>query len=92
MYLENKTLSQARKRKGDSQFWTGLMEVKDLFLERGRFFICDGSQARFWEDWWIRNEPLMKKYPSLYSIVRKKNETVDKVLSAPPLNVFLDML
>jgi hypothetical protein len=27
-YLVNKTLSQAQKKKGDSQFWSGLMEVK----------------------------------------------------------------
>jgi hypothetical protein len=29
----------------------------------------------------------MKKYHSLYSIVRKKNKTVVKVLSTAPLNV-----
>jgi hypothetical protein len=51
------------------------MEV--LFLERGRFSVDDGSQTRFWEDLWIGNEPLMKKYPSLHSIV----------LRTAPLNV-----
>jgi hypothetical protein len=71
-YLKNKTLSQVEKRKGDSHFWSGLMEVKRLVLERGRFTIQDGTQTRFWEDLWIEREPLMTKYPSLYNIVRKK--------------------
>lgn len=29
----------------------------------------------------------MKKYPSLYNIVRKKNVTVAKVLGTSPLNI-----
>jgi len=34
-YLKNKTLSQVEKRKGDSQFWSGLMEVKKDFFWKG---------------------------------------------------------
>ena len=34
-YLKNKTLSQVEKRKGDSQFWSGLMEVKKDFFGKG---------------------------------------------------------
>jgi hypothetical protein len=52
------------------------MEVKKLMLERGRFKVHDGAQTRFWEDLWIGEEPLMKRFPSLYNIVRKKNATV----------------
>jgi hypothetical protein len=31
-YLKGKSLSQVAKKKGDSHFWAGLMEVKDLVL------------------------------------------------------------
>jgi hypothetical protein len=86
-YVKNKTLSQVRRKNGDSQFWSGLMEVKDLVLERGRFKVQDGAQTRFWEDLWIGNEPLMKRFPTLYNIVRKKNASVAQVLSTSPLNV-----
>jgi hypothetical protein len=86
-YLKNKTLSQVEKKKGDSHFWSGLMEIKNLVLERGRFKVQDGSQTRFWEDLWIGNGPLMKKYPSLYNIVRNKNASVAQVLSTVPLKV-----
>jgi hypothetical protein len=34
--LQNKTLSQVNKRKGDSHFWKGLMDVEDYLLGRGR--------------------------------------------------------
>jgi hypothetical protein len=86
-YLKGRTLSQVDRKKGDSQFWSGLMEVKNLVLERGRFNVQDGTQTRFWEDLWLGKEPLMKKYPALYNIVRKKNVSVAQVLSTTPLNV-----
>jgi hypothetical protein len=86
-YLHSKTLTQVERRKGDSQFWTGLMEIKNEFLAKGRLDVGDGNQTRFWEDLWIGNEPFMNKFPSLYGIVRRKNVTVAKVLSAIPLCV-----
>jgi hypothetical protein len=86
-YLKGKTLSQVEKRKGDSHFWSGLMEVKNLVLERGRFQVQDGSQTRLWEDLWLGKEPLRVKYLALYNIVKKKNLTVAQVLSTTPLNV-----
>jgi hypothetical protein len=86
-YLKGKTLSQVVKKAGDSHFWSGLMEVKDLVLLRGRFKVQDGTQARFWEDSWLGKDPLMSVYPNLYKIVRRKNVSVAQVLSTTPLNV-----
>jgi hypothetical protein len=86
-YLKNKTLSQVERKKDDSHFWSGLMQVKELVLERGRFKIQNGTQTRFWEDLWNGREPLMTKFPSLYNIERKKNASVAQVLSTIPLNV-----
>jgi hypothetical protein len=65
------------------------MEVTSMFLERGRFMAQDGTQTRFWEDLWVRNERLMKSFPSLYIIARKKIVTVAQVLSTVPLNISL---
>jgi hypothetical protein len=86
-YLKVKTLSQVERQKGDSHFWAGLMEVKNLVIERGRFQVIDGSQTRFWEDLWLRREPFSVKYPALYNLVEKKNLSVAQVLSTTPLNV-----
>jgi hypothetical protein len=46
-YCQNNMLSQVIKRKWDSQFWSGLMDVKEQFLERGRLVIHDGHQTGF---------------------------------------------
>jgi len=72
---------------GDSQFWAGLMKVKEEFLSLGKFDLGDGSQVRFWEDSWIRPRPLKSLFPALYNIVRKKSTSIRTVLSMTPLNV-----
>jgi hypothetical protein len=72
---------------GDSQFWAGLMKVKEEFLSLGKFDLGDGSQVRFWEDSWIRPRPLKSLFPALYNIVRNKDALVRTVLSMTPLNV-----
>ena len=65
-YLQNKTLSQVEKKRGDSQFWTGLMEVKDHFLVRGPFLIHSGHQVSFWEDLSMDDKPFKVHFPSHY--------------------------
>ena len=85
--MKHKSLSQVSKKPGDSQFLSGLMEVKEQFLSCGRFKVGNGSQTRFWEDLWIGSETLMKRFPSLYNITRRKNDIIANVLSTIPLNV-----
>jgi hypothetical protein len=63
------------------------MKVKNYFLNMGSWFINNGEQVRFWEDKWLGNSSLKDKYPSLYSIVRRKNSSVVSVMSIVPLNV-----
>jgi hypothetical protein len=46
-YLRDKTLTQVQYMPGDSQFWAGLMKVKDEFLSMDRFDLGDGSQVCF---------------------------------------------
>jgi hypothetical protein len=33
-YLKGKTLAQVEKKKGDSHFWSGLMDVKNIFWKK----------------------------------------------------------
>jgi len=63
------------------------MNVKDTFLELGRFDIKDGSQTRFWLDTWLGNKPLKDKFSSLFNIVRRKQDSIAIVLSIPILNI-----
>lgn len=48
-YLSNKLITQVDKKPGNSQFWTGLMNVKNQFLSFGNFRLQDDKQVRFWE-------------------------------------------
>jgi hypothetical protein len=51
------------------------MGVKDEFLVEG-FSVGNVLKTRFWEDTWLGDTPLVKLYPSLYNIVRRKNVLV----------------
>jgi hypothetical protein len=62
------------------------MRVKDDF-SRGSFKIGNGLVTRFWEDTWVGDLPLARKYPSLYNIVQHKNVWVTSVLSCFPPNI-----
>jgi hypothetical protein len=46
-YMENKTLSQVKKKAGDSHFWASLMGVKDQFINLGWFRLNNETQIRF---------------------------------------------
>jgi hypothetical protein len=86
-YCKNYPIGIIERKPGDSHFWSGLMKVKDQFMRFGSFRLNNGQQIRFWEDVWIGTVSFQQKYPSLYNIVRKKNDTVASVLSSVPLNV-----
>ena len=64
-YLQNKTLSQVTAKPTDSQFWKGLMKVKDDFLSRGKFVVGNGQATRFWEDTWLGDIPLAISIPAV---------------------------
>jgi hypothetical protein len=86
-YLSNKALTQCKKQPGDSHFWSGLMKIKDQFLQCGHFKVRSGTEIRFWEDTWVGDQPLKLAYPNLFRIVRKKSATVVEVLSTTPLSI-----
>ena len=86
-YLKNKTLSQIEKKNGFSQFWNGLLGVKDIFLSLGKFKLDNGTQIRFWEDKWLGSQALKIQYSNLFDIVWKKQATMADVFNSAPLNV-----
>jgi hypothetical protein len=57
-YIRSKSLTQVEAKPYDSQFWRGLMHIKDEVLSLGSFVIKDGTKVRFWEDTWIIDKPL----------------------------------
>jgi hypothetical protein len=75
------------RKPGDSQFWSGPMNVKEDFLSMGNFNIQDGIQITFWKDSWLGATPLKQQYPNLYNIVQRKNAMVANIFSLRPLNI-----
>ena len=63
------------------------MKVKSIFLDMGSCIVNDGEQIRFWEDKWLGNLAFKDKYPSLYTIVRRKTYSIATVMGSVPLNV-----
>lgn len=49
--------------------------------------VNNGDQVRFWADKWLGNTFFKDRYPSLYSVVRKRNSSIASVMSSIPLNV-----
>jgi len=86
-YIKDKTLGGCTKKPTDSHFWKGLMNVKDSFMNFGSFKVKDGSQTRFWMDTWLENQPLKDSFPSLFNIVRRKQDSVATVIASVPLNI-----
>ena len=56
--LDPKPSLRLRKKSGDSQFWSGLMSVKQYFLKSMMFKVQNEKQTRFWEDKWMENSAL----------------------------------
>ena len=86
-YLGEKSLSQISRRQGDSQFWSGLMNIKDQFLRGGHFKVRNGQATRFWKDKWVTSRPLSEQFPNLFNIVRNKSALVAYVFSDTNLNL-----
>jgi hypothetical protein len=60
---------------------------EEVFFQYGNFSIKDGLHIRFWKDLWLGNGPLRKKYSALYSIVRRKSDTIALVMATSPPDV-----
>ena len=52
-YMKGRPLTTVTVKPRDSQFWKGLMKVKDQFLQFGTFSTKSGVDIRFWEDRWV---------------------------------------
>lgn len=78
-YLNKKLLSQVTFKNGDSHFWHGLMDVKNLFFRFCSKKVGNGKKTLFWEDSWIGSKPLSEQFPELYDLTFSKNITLDKV-------------
>ena len=64
------------------------MNIKDMVLNCGSFKTNDGIETRFWEDTWVSDRPFKDSYPTIYNIVNNSYDTVAKIMSSMPLNIY----
>lgn len=86
-YMGEKSLSQVINKLGTSQFWTGPMKIKDLFLRFGSFQVKNKIQTRFQEDIWLDESSLKRQYPTLYNVARTKNDTMATFMGSNSLQI-----
>jgi hypothetical protein len=86
-YLGSKAITRVVRKPGQSQFLSGMMNVKDAFLSMGNFNLQDGKQIRFWEDIWLGATTLKGQYPNLYNIVWRKSAMAADIFSSRPLHI-----
>ncbi|WVZ57553.1 LOW QUALITY PROTEIN: hypothetical protein U9M48_007925 [Paspalum notatum var. saurae] len=84
-YLKGNSLSQTDKKPRDSHFWKNLMGVKNHFLSLDRFKLVSGTRLGSGKT--FDNQALKDVCPNLFTIVRRKYATVEKVLKTNPYNV-----
>jgi hypothetical protein len=51
------------------------------------FVLGNVTSIRFWEDTWLEDRPLAAQYPSLYNVVRHKDQIVAHTLAPVHLNI-----
>jgi hypothetical protein len=75
-------MTQIEEKPGVSQFWSGLVKVKEVFYKFFKRIVVSGNKTRFWEDVWHNGKPLSEDFPCLFSLSMNHNITVQKVVSS----------
>ncbi|XP_021991211.1 uncharacterized protein LOC110887966 [Helianthus annuus] len=50
--------------------------------------VGNGLTTRFWRDIWITDQPLLKRFPDLFNLAKRKNDSVASYLQSPVTNGF----
>ena len=55
-----------------SQFWRGVIKLKEKFFWGSVFMVNNGKKTKFWENIWINDYKLCDKFPRLYASCENK--------------------
>ncbi|OMO81979.1 hypothetical protein CCACVL1_12120 [Corchorus capsularis] len=59
-YLKGRNFVHAVKTSGASSTWRGLLQTKECIRRGTRWRLGNGSDIRFWTDWWVGQKPLIE--------------------------------
>jgi hypothetical protein len=80
--FEKGTNNEVYRREID-KVWVQFRGLPSEFKE----FPIIWAQIRFWVDTWLGNKPLKDKFPALFNIIRRKQDSIATVMSSPLLNI-----
>jgi hypothetical protein len=84
--LEREAFS-VTKKKGGSQFWNGLLTIREEVNRGMKYILGDGRKIRFWLDTWSGGCGLKVMFPNLFTICNQQEWIVDKVLKNGEINL-----
>jgi hypothetical protein len=75
-----KPMSLQMKKQGQSQFWKGILEVKEMFYKNIKK-IGNGNSTSFWTEVWNGDSPFSVRFERLFELSLNKEITVNMALS-----------
>jgi hypothetical protein len=66
-YLSGKSIFSCKARVA-SQFWRGLLEIRDCCAMGMIYLLGGGRKARFWWDVWLGDYPFKNRFSNLFQI------------------------
>lgn len=78
-YLRTKSIHEFNVKAAKSQFWAGLIHIREIFYRYCRKEVRNGKNTCFWEDWWVGDSPLKVTYSRLYNLTERNFITVETV-------------
>lgn len=78
--LKKGLLAACKPGCGQSHFWQGLVQVKNIFMNCCRKIVGNGERTCFWEEHWIGDMPLCNKFPRLYNLTYKHFVSIAEVV------------
>jgi hypothetical protein len=85
-YLGEKSIYSYKKKSG-SQFWKGVLSIRDEVARGLVYIVGDGKKARFWLDVWLGNCALSVSFPNLFDICNQKEWSIFKTLNNENVNL-----
>jgi hypothetical protein len=76
-YLGQKSIFQIKRING-SQFWRGILEVRQWYQIGRAMKVSIGVQTRFWEGTWLGNYTLKVEFYQLFQICDDPNVSINK--------------
>jgi hypothetical protein len=85
-YLGENSIYSYKKKSG-SQFWRGMLSIRDEVARGLVYTIGNRKKARFWLDVWIGSCPLCISFPNLFDICNQKEWSVFKTQRNGSINL-----